>query len=106
MSKNVNINLRINSEIKEEAGKILENIGLTFSDAFNLLLHQIKIQRKLPFELTDGSYICEYGYLHSAEYYQKLEESIMRIENGEEEMLGPFETFEDYLKSLEGDDDE
>jgi len=51
MSKNATINLRVNAEVKEQAGEILASLGLTFSDAFNLLLHQVRIQRGLPFEI-------------------------------------------------------
>lgn len=74
MSKNTTINLRVDSEVKEQAGEILASLGLTLSEAFNLLLHQIRIVRglpfeikqRLPFELNDerGSYICEYGHVH------------------------------------------
>ena len=74
MAKNVTINLRVDSEIKEQAGAILSSLGLTLSEAFNLLLHQVRIVRGLPFEikqrlpveLNDGhdSYICEYGHVH------------------------------------------
>ncbi|MCL2388208.1 MAG: type II toxin-antitoxin system RelB/DinJ family antitoxin [Defluviitaleaceae bacterium] len=52
MAKNSTINLRVNSEVKEQAGMILDAMGLSFSDAFNLMLHQIKIQRSLPFEVV------------------------------------------------------
>ena len=74
MSKNTTINLRVDSEVKEQAGEILASLGLTLSEAFNLLLHQVRIVRglpfeirqRLPFELNDGfgSYVCEYGHIH------------------------------------------
>ena len=74
MAKNATINLRVDSEVKEQAGEILASLGLTLSEAFNLLLHQVRIVRGLPFEVKQrlpmelndghGSYICEYGYVH------------------------------------------
>jgi len=74
MSKNTTINLRVDSEIKEQASEILSSLGLTLSDAFNLLLYQIRIVRGLPFEIKQqppfelndghGSYICKYGFTH------------------------------------------
>ena len=74
MAKNTTINLRVDSEVKEQAGAILSSLGLTLSEAFNLLLHQVRIVRGLPFEIKQrlpmelsdghGSYICEYGYVH------------------------------------------
>ena len=74
MPKNTNINLRVDAEVKEQAGQILSSLGLTFSEAFNLMLHQVRIVRGLPFEIKQrlplelndgyGSYICEYGHVH------------------------------------------
>jgi hypothetical protein len=74
MPKSVTIHLRVDSEAKEQAGEILSSIGLTLGEAFNLLLHQIRIVRGLPFEIRQrlpielfdghGSYLCEYGRIH------------------------------------------
>jgi DNA-damage-inducible protein J len=47
-----NINIRTNSEIKAEAGKILANLGLDMSTAVNLFLHQIVNKKAIPFELS------------------------------------------------------
>jgi len=75
MPKNTTINLRVDSEVKEQAGEILASLGLTLSEAFNLLLHQVRIVRGLPFEIKQhipielndeyGSYVCEYGHIHN-----------------------------------------
>ena len=74
MSKNATINLRVDRRVKDQAGEILANLGLTLSEAFNLMLHQVRIVRGLPFEIKQrlpielndgfGSYICEYGHIH------------------------------------------
>ena len=74
MPKNTTINLRVDKEIKEQAGEILASLGLTLSEAFNLMLYQVRITRGLPFEIKQrlpielndgyGSYICEYGFAH------------------------------------------
>ena len=91
MDKNTTINLRVNSEVKEQAGLILDSMGLTFSDAFNLLLHQIKIQRSLPFD------VVAYSNIPKEETINFIE----RVENGEEELVGPFSSKDDLWKSLE-----
>ena len=96
MTKNTTINLRVNSDVKEQAGKILEKMGLTFSDAFNLMLHQINIQRALPFE------VVAYGHTPKPETIALIE----RIEKGEAEMAGPFKTFDEYKAWLMEDDDD
>jgi len=90
MSKNTTVNLRVNSEVKEQAGMILDAMGMTFSDAFNLLLHQIRIQRSLPFD------VVAYSHVPRPETLAFIE----RIESGEEELTGPFDTKDDLWKSL------
>ena len=94
MSKNTTINLRVDSNIKEQAGKILESMGLTFSEAFNLMLYQIRIQRALPFD------VISYGHMPRNETLARIE----RIENGTAEMAGPFKTFDEYKAWAEADD--
>jgi len=91
MTKNSTINLRVNSEVKEQAGMILDAMGLSFSDAFNLMLHQIRIQRSLPFD------VVAYCHTPRAETLAYME----RIESGEEELIGPFSTKEELWKSLD-----
>ena len=71
--------VRINDDIKKEITPILNDLGLSLSEAINIFLHQIKLNNGLPFsvkrntivELNDGygSYICENGHLHN---YSKL----------------------------------
>jgi DNA-damage-inducible protein J len=91
MNKNTTVNLRVNSEVKEQAGMILDAMGLTFSDAFNLLLHQIRIQRGLPFD------VVAYNHVPRQETLSFIE----RIENGEEKLVGPFSSKEELWKSLD-----
>ncbi len=105
---NTTININVDSEVKEQAVEILETLGLTINDAVNLLLHQVRMVRGLPFEIKQrlplelndghGSYICEYGHVHD---YSKFD-----FDADDSETIGPFETFEDYKKSLEEADDE
>ena len=90
MSKNTTINLRLDSDVKEQAGKILDTMGLTFSDAFNLLLHQIKIQRALPFDVVAFSNAPKSETMNF----------IDRIENGSEQLIGPFSSKEELWRSL------
>jgi len=91
VSENTTINLEVNSDIKEQAGDILGTMGLTLNDAFNLMLYQIKIRRCLPFNLVS------YSYTPKNETYELIE----RIENGEEELIGPFASKEDLWRSLD-----
>jgi addiction module RelB/DinJ family antitoxin len=109
MSKNTTINLRVDKEVKEQASAILSSLGLTLSDAFNLMLHQVRITRglpfeikqRLPFELNDGhgSYICEFGYVH--DYSKKDWDALER-----DGVSGPFYSMEELLADLNAEDDD
>jgi len=46
------MHIRVNPEIKASVEPILDAIGLSFSDVFNLTLKQIYLKRKIPFELS------------------------------------------------------
>ena len=50
MSETV-IRSRIDSSIKLEAQALLERFGLTMSDAIRLFLHQVIIEKGLPFQV-------------------------------------------------------
>lgn len=96
--------VRINDNIKEEIMPILDDLGLSLSEAINLFLHQIKLNNGIPFnlkrktivELNDGygSYICEFGHLHN---YNKLD-----VEKIEKDMdARTFDNIDDLKKALE-----
>ena len=91
MAKNATINLRVNTEVKEQAGKILDAMGLTFSDAFNLMLHQVRIQRSLPFD------VVAYSHTPKPETLAFVEQ----VESGKEKLAGPFTSREELWKSLD-----
>jgi addiction module RelB/DinJ family antitoxin len=111
MAKNTTVNLRVDSDVKEQAGEILASIGLTLSGAFNLLLHQVRmvrglpfeVKQKLPMELNDGfgSYICEYGHIHDYKRLdfdaieRELADSKAKIYNNADEMWADLDTEDD-----------
>ena len=101
--------VRINDDIKKQIMPILEDLGLSLSEAINLYLHQIKLNNGIPFEvkrkgmieLNDGygSYICEYGHLHD---YSKLNLKALEEEaNSNKTYHSAKEMFEDLEKELE-----
>jgi len=63
-TKSINMHIRVNPNVKERAMNVLDDIGISASDLFNMLLHQVAIQHKIPFEIVDSKYVCSYGYLH------------------------------------------
>jgi addiction module RelB/DinJ family antitoxin len=55
------MHIRVNPELKASVEPILAAIGLSFSDVFNLTLHQIALKRQIPFALS-SSQVTENGY--------------------------------------------
>ena len=51
MNKTAIIRARMEPNLKSEVEAILDTLGLTVSDAVNLLYRQIKLQRGLPFDV-------------------------------------------------------
>ena len=51
-TKSVNLNIRVNPEIKAKADPILKQMGLTATQLYNLLLSQVAITRRVPFPIV------------------------------------------------------
>ena len=98
--------VRVNDDIKKEVLPILDDLGISLSEAINMFLHQIKINNGIPFELKRksaieindgyGSYICEYGHLHD---YSKI--NIEEIEKDKDERT--FNNVKDLKEAIEGE---
>lgn len=98
--------VRINDNIKKEVIPILEDLGISLSEAINMFLHQIKLNNGIPFELKRrgiielndgyGSYICEYGHLHD---YSKI--NFEEIEKDIEKKT--YDSVDELIKNLEGE---
>ena len=50
MPKDATINARVDGRLKAKAEKVLAKLGISTSDAITMLLHQIVLQKGLPFE--------------------------------------------------------
>ena len=68
-AKTASMRIRVDPDVKNRATEVLNEIGISASDLFNMLLNQVALQHKVPFELVDSKYICAYGHLHD---YSKL----------------------------------
>lgn len=47
------LQVRMDSELKSRVDKRLKRMGLTMSAAVNMLMYQIDIQGRIPFEIVD-----------------------------------------------------
>jgi DNA-damage-inducible protein J len=48
----VNLSIRINKGLKEQAESLFAELGLNITTAFNVFVRQVVRQHKIPFELT------------------------------------------------------
>lgn len=47
------LTLRIDKELKDEASKVLDSLGLTLSTAVDMYLKQIVLTKSIPFEISN-----------------------------------------------------
>lgn len=52
MEKSTTLNLRINPEIKENAEKVLSQLGVSMSSAVNMFLNQVILTESIPFPIA------------------------------------------------------
>ena len=91
-TKSINMHIRVRPDVRDRAMAVLNDVGISVSELVNMLLSQVAIQHKIPFEIVDSVYVCEHGYLHD---YSKISPS------PEEEYSGPFDNLDDLWKALE-----
>lgn len=53
--KSDQLQIRINPELKQDLEPIFEALGITFSQAVTMFLHQVKMNNGLPFDLRIGN---------------------------------------------------
>ncbi len=49
--KKVTTSIKLDAEVKEEAKKILKELGLSMGEAVNIFLRQVTLNKGLPFEV-------------------------------------------------------
>lgn len=59
MNKSTTIQIRTNPRVKKHAQKILDKLDLSMSDAINLFLTQVSLQKGLPFEIKVPNKLTE-----------------------------------------------
>ena len=56
MSKKVRLNVNLDTGLKNETAKMLNDLGLDFTTAITVYFKQIIKKRKIPFEISDTRY--------------------------------------------------
>ena len=71
------LNLSIDSELKQEVGEVLKEIGLDYTTAINLYFNKIRRDRKIPFELESRKNLTVDEFLGS-----NWREGLENVEDG------------------------
>ena len=91
MAKNQTLHILVNDFVKTNAEKTLDMLGLSISEAVNMLLHQISLVGGLPFDVkipevsktTFETFAPENITIKNKEdLYQKLDVGIKQIKQG------------------------
>jgi DNA-damage-inducible protein J len=56
MAETINVTIRLEREVKEQAEKMFNDFGMNLSTAFNIFARQSLRQGKIPFEIYDPFY--------------------------------------------------
>ena len=56
MAETINVTIRLDREIKENAEQLFGDFGMNLSTAFNVFVRQALRQGKIPFEIYDPFY--------------------------------------------------
>ncbi|MDR2388004.1 MAG: type II toxin-antitoxin system RelB/DinJ family antitoxin [Deltaproteobacteria bacterium] len=70
MRETINVTIRLDRRVKENAEKLFENLGMNLSTAFNIFARQALRQGKIPFEIFDPFY----GQKNQAELNRRIKE--------------------------------
>ena len=71
MARSVNMCVRVDPEIKEQAEIILEQLGMSMNGTINMFLHQIVRDKAVPLSLSLSSEQAVYADLLAAQAQRK-----------------------------------
>ena len=56
MAETINVTIRLDRDLKEQAERMFYDLGMNLSTAFNIFTRQSLRQGKIPFEISDPFY--------------------------------------------------
>lgn len=83
MARTSNIYIRVEPEVKKRAEQVLEQLGIPMSNAVNMFLKQVALQRGIPFEIKlPESVPLSYESLKKEEFDAEITKGRADIEAG------------------------
>ena len=98
MQRTSNVFARVEPEIKEQAEKVLNKLGIPMSNAIGLFLRQVIIQRGIPFEMKLPSpKPLAIGAMNAAELNAELEKGYADV------VAGRLHDLDDVVAEMQSD---
>lgn len=83
MARTANVFTRVESEVKEQAEAILNQLGIPMSSAVGMFLRQVVIQRGIPFDVRLPAAVpLSYETLTKEQFDRELEAGMSDIKEG------------------------
>lgn len=83
MARTSNVFVRVEPEIKEQAERVLDRLGIPMSNAVGMFLRQVVLQRGLPFEVKlPQEKPLAYGALTKEQFNAEMEKGMADIQAG------------------------
>lgn len=95
MAKTNTINIRIEPELKEEAEKTLNELGMNVADAVTIFLKQVVLTESIPFEIKKPRY--------NKETIEAIKEALDIIKNPENHQS--FNSVDELMEELNSDNE-
>lgn len=83
MARTSNIFARVEPEVKEEAEKVLDQLGIPMSNAVGMFLRQVVLQNGIPFDVKlPKKAPLAYGSLSKEEFDAEMEKGMADLKAG------------------------
>ena len=83
MARTANVFARVEPEIKEQAERVLDQLGIPMSNAVGMFLRQIVLQKGIPFEMKlPRTEPLAYGSLTKEQFDKEIEKGIADVKTG------------------------
>ena len=98
MARKANVYVQVDSSIKEQADNVLNQLEISISKAMAIYLHQIALQRKIPFEmkLPEVEKPISLSSLSSDEFDTLMNQALKAYKDG---LCSDINDFKDELKN-------
>jgi DNA-damage-inducible protein J len=91
-----NIQVRVDTKLKKQAERILDDMGLDMSTAFRMFVKKLVQMKTIPFKLGNAT-VDENGFTRAQ---SRALEKAYRESFDAKNLVGPFNTAEEFIKSL------